>query len=318
MQFWTDYVYSLCHGSPHAPFGGVQKGGPSYFCMSLINYSKPHATALDRVKHLRSKGLIIPQPNVTAKKIERIGYHRLRIYFLSRRQHGVAGRPFIMGTTFKDINQLYECDIKLRDACFSAVGQFEVMFRNSISETLSSTHGSHPYFEINAFKDATSRLDAVKTFTDIYKKSKDQRAKHYNDNYSTPILPPIWTMKEFLTFGAMSRIYNNLSGRHKTTISKDFGVATDEIFRNWVSCLVDLRNICAHHDRLFNRSFQKQPSTLRAATIPSTGTVRNKLKAVLQCLDHMADSRGGSLNITAKVGKIIGRYPVMAPSEAGY
>lgn len=286
--------------------------------MTLINYTKPHASASDRVTHLRNKGLYIAQPNVTARKIEQIGYHRLRIYFLSRRQLNIPNRPFVAGTTFKDIIQLYECDVKLRNACFSAVGQFEILFRNSISEALSKTHGSHPYFELTAFKDVASRLDAVKTFTDIYKRSKDRRARHYSATYSTPILPPIWTMKEFLTFGASSRVYQNLAGNLRTAISNNFGVPSDQVFTNWVTCLVDLRNICAHHDRLFNRSFQKQPMTLRSAAVPAPTVDREKLKAVLQCLDYMVEKRGEALKTTDNVAKIMRRYPAIIPSEAGY
>ena len=76
-------------------------------------------------------------------------------------------------------------------------------------------------------------------------------------------MPPVWTMKEFLTFGATSRILQCLAGPMKTHIASQFGVGSDLVFTNWVEALVDLRNICAHYDRLFNRSFQKQPSRLR-------------------------------------------------------
>jgi abortive infection bacteriophage resistance protein len=172
----------------------------------------------------------------------------------------VQGQPFITGTTFEEIVFLYECDAKLRNTCFEAVGQFEILLRNAISETLSANHGSHPYFEIGAFKSAQARIDAVNSFIAVYKNSKDQRAKHYKNTYHDPILPPIWAMKEFLTFGASSRIYKNLAGVLRTQISNSFGVRSDQVFENWVTCLVDLRNICAHHDRLFNRSFQKSPA----------------------------------------------------------
>ena len=88
--------------------------------MVQIAYTKLHATAAQRIAHLRAKGLLIPRPNVAARKIETIGYERLRIYFLSRRNTSLPNRPFLPGTTYKDIIRLYECDMKLRDACFSA------------------------------------------------------------------------------------------------------------------------------------------------------------------------------------------------------
>lgn len=284
--------------------------------MTLIPYIKPHTTALQRIAHLRMRGLVITRPSVAARKIEAIGYERLRIYFLSRRQLDQPDRPFQPGTNYKDIIQLYKCDMMLRHACFAAVGQFELLLRNAISETLSDAFGSHPYNELTAFKDAAACLDAIETFEKIYAKSKDQRAKHYRQTYNSPVLPPIWTMKEFLTFGESSYIYKCLEGTLRTKIASQFGVPNDQLFTNWLACLVDLRNICAHHDRLFNRSFQKQPANLRRAHVPTAQ--RQKLKAILQCLDYLLDQRQASVRITAKVERIIRRFPKMLPEEAGY
>ena len=284
--------------------------------MPLIPYNKPHATPSARITHLRGKGLLIRRPNIATKKIEAIGYERLRIYFLSRRQTSSPGKPFIPGTTYQDILSLYECDIKLRDACFSAVGQFELLFRNAISEALSAAYGSHPYFYTRAFKSEKAHCKAIWSFYEIYTKSTDRRAVHYRDTYSDPILPAIWTMKEFLTFGSASHTYKLLEGPIRTKIAAQFGVQSDEVFKSWVTCLVDLRNICAHHDRLFNRSLQKQPSTLIRAQVPTAP--RQKLKAILECLDYMLTQRGVKVAVTAKVGKIIAGCPQMSPSEAGY
>ncbi len=285
--------------------------------MALIPYNKPHATAVQRVAHLRTRGLLIARPNVAARKIEMIGYERLRIYFLSRRQlSNLPQRPFIPGTTYKHIIRLYQCDMMLRDACFAAVGKFELLFRNAISETLSDAIGSHPYYEIAAFRDSTANLKAIQSFAKVYGQSKDYRAKHYRVTYAPPALPPIWTMKEFLTFGAASHIFQCLEGRLRTKIANQFGVASDHLFTNWLECLVDLRNMCAHHDRLFNRSFQKQPSRLRSMSLPTARP--NKLKAILECLDYLMARRGAPVGITAKAGKIIARFPEMQPAEAGY
>lgn len=284
--------------------------------MALIPYEKPYATAKERIAHLRARGVIIRQPNVAARRIEEIGYERLRIYFLSRRRQDIPDKPFIHGTTYQDIIKLYKCDAAIRDACFAAVGTFELLLRNSMSEVVSQEYGSHPYDDVDAFKDPAARLEALQTFVDVYRKSKDRRAKHYRETYRDPVLPPIWTMKEFMTFGAASRILKNLARPNKTKIAHQFGVRSDQVFINWVEAFVDLRNMCAHHDRLFNRSFQKQPSRLRSADIPSAPP--EKLKAVLECLDHAVSQRSSPVHITNEVHKIILRCPKMIPSEAGF
>lgn len=286
--------------------------------MNRPPYTKPHASAADRVLHLRAKGLVISRPNVAARKIEMIGYERLRIYFLSRRDHTVAGKPFLNGTSYNDILKIYACDAKLRAACFSAVGQFEILLRNRISEELSARFGSHPYFDPTAFKTKELNLEALQKLSSVYTSSKDKRAKHYRDNYSNPPLPAIWTLKEFLTFGATSRLLKALDGPLVTAIALDFGVPTDQLLENWVEALVDLRNVCAHHDRLFNRSFQKQPRRYQQAAVPAVGVPNNKLRALVLCLDHMMTARGSPVGLDVTVRNILTKFPAVRPAEVGY
>lgn len=286
--------------------------------MAIGPYSKPHATSKNWVSHLRAKGLTIAQPNVAAKKIELIGYERLRIYFTSRRDLTIAGKPFLPGTTYKDILQLYEFDMKLRRLCFDHCGIFEVAFRNSMSEALSSAHGGHAHIKLESYESADARRAALAMLSSVYAKSKDARSIHYTKQYSAPILPPIWTLKEFLTFGASIRLYKLLDKSIKDSIAKDFGLPNHIFMEKWASCLVDLRNICAHHDRLFNRSFQKQPQHLKSASVPSPATPVKKLKAITQCLDYMLSKRGFSGGLTASISVEISKVTQVNPAEIGF
>lgn len=284
--------------------------------MALPPYSKPHAAPAAWVTHLQARGLLVPNPAQAAREIELVGYERLRIYFIARRQTHQPHKPFRPNTHYRDILQIYACDREIRSVCFEACGDFEIAFRNSMSEALSAAFGSHPHKAVDAFKSTKDRQAALMMLSATYAKSKDARADHYRAKYGDPVLPPFWTMKEFLTFGAAARFYGLLSNPMKTVIAASFGVPTPEVFSNWLECLVDLRNICAHHDRLFNRAFQKQPRTLRRTGVPTAPV--NKLRALLECLDHMLASRGLTAQAVATVGAILPRYPEVLPAEAGY
>lgn len=279
-------------------------------------YQKPYATAAQRVAHLRACGLRIERPNVAARKIEEIGYERLRIYFLSRRDHGQPGKPFRPGTTYNHILRIYECDAKLRDICFMGVGRFELAFRNCISEVLSARYGSHPYFQMTAFSDSKKHNEALQKVIQVYTQSKDQRAKHYRDTYSEPPLPPIWVLKEFLTFGASARLYAALSTSVRTDVAAHFGINSLPVFDSWIPAFVDLRNICAHHDRLFNRRFAKQPQHYRQANIPAAPAAT--LRAQLECLDQCLRATGATDDLVARSGRILNRYPEVQNAEAGF
>ena len=294
----------------------VQKGGPSHFLMQPNPCHKAHATAAERVAHLRARGLQIARPNVAARKIEEIGYERLRIYFLSRRDHTQPDKPFLPGTTYNHILRLHECDTKLRDICFKGVGRFELVFRNRLSEVLSARFGSHPYFRNEAFASSKQHNEALQKVLQVFTQSKDQRARHYRNTYTEPPLPPIWMLKEFLTFGASARLHAALACSVRREIAVHFGVAILPVFDSWVECFVDLRNICAHHDRLFNRRFQKQPQRLRRAAIPIAS--QPTLKAQLECLDHALTSANAAGNLVERVRKVLDRYPEVRNTEAGY
>ncbi len=278
-------------------------------------YNKAHATAEERVAHLRDRGLQIDRPSVAARRIEETGYERLRVYFLSRRDHTQPDKPFLPDTTYNDILRLYECDAKLRDICFTGVGRFELVFRNRLPEVLSARFGSHPYFQNEAFASNTQHNEALQIVLQVFTQSKDQRARHYRTTYTEPSLPPIWMLKEFLSFGASARLYAALACSVRTAIATHFGVINLPVFDSWVRCFVDLRNICAHHDRLFNRQFQKQPQRLRRASIPTASPPT--LKAQLECLDYALTSANAAGNLVDCVQKVLNRYPEVQNTEAG-
>lgn len=282
----------------------------------MRSYNKPHASPLQRVRHLQSKGLTVARPNVAARKIEAIGYERLRIYLLSRRDQ--PGRTFRLGTTYQDIIQLYECDARLRALAFEAVGRFELAFRNTISEVLSRQFGSHPYNDPAAFKHPVAHSEALTSVHQTFNRSRDERARHYRQSYISPVLPPIWTFKEFLTFGGAQYFYARLDGSVRSTVAQAFGVPRLPIFESWMHCFVDLRNICAHHGRLFNRRFQKQPSLLQRENVPTAAN--NTLKAQLECLDYVLvaiGEKGGTVDAAQKLMDLK-RHSAVAASEAGF
>ena len=282
----------------------------------MRQYTKPHASPVDIVSHLKSNGLTVPRPNVAARKIQAIGYERLRFYFLSRRDQ--PNKTFRPGTTYNDILQLYECDARLRELTFGVVVRFELAFRNIMSETLSAQYGSHPYYDHTAFRDANAHNKALAQVIKTFNASQDTRAEHYRQTYDSPALPPIWTMKEFLTFGGAERFYGLLEKPLRLDIAKAFGVPVLHTFENWIRCFVDLRNACAHHDILLNRRFQKHLRHLRREKIPQANN--NTLKAHLECLDHVLGAIGEKAGSVKEARRLINLkvHAAVNPYEAGF
>ena len=306
----------------------MQNGGP--FALNFTSrhvctvppspYTKPHKSPADLIAHLTRCGLSIADHSQATTAIEEIGYNRLRIYFLSRRDKSLPSKPFRVGATFDEIIQIYRFDEKLRTLCFQACTRVEIIFKNAISEVLSSNYGAHPYFDPNVFRDTISHVDAVKAIADLYHKNvqKDQRAKHYAETYNPPVLPPIWLIKDLMTFGTANLFHEKLSSHIKGSISKRLSVIDHKIFNNWIKAIIDLRNACAHHDRIFNRSFQKDVIRYKKISVPSGTEQTNKIFHLLECIQHMVRTYEPSYDCIGEVRALIGTVPVIKPHEVGF
>ena len=116
--------------------------------------------------------------------------------------------------------------------------------------------------------------------------------------------------------------FRNMSQSIRAQVSNLFGVRNLAVFESWIDCTVDLRNFCAHHDRLFNRSFPKQPATmLRPRMVPVTSVAeeKKKLRSILECLDYAIFTRTGSQGtLEADVRTLILANPHAVPAESGF
>jgi len=133
--------------------------------------------------------------------------------------------------------------------------------RTQIIYQLSHKYGSHWHNNIGLFKDA-------KVFEDIQKhihvqlttQQKTEFIRHYMTKYNDPPTPPSWMSIELLFFNELSKICKNLNVRQDILgIAQAFGLPSDKIFCSWLHVLNYVRNICAHHARLWNIKFAIQP-----------------------------------------------------------
>jgi abortive infection bacteriophage resistance protein len=202
--------------------------------------------------------------------------------------------------------------------CFKECGRVEVIFRGTISETLSSIYGPHPYFDDRAF-DKDNRIHGIRCLSDIFYKNlpSDPRAKHYFSTYNPPMLPPIWVIKDFMTFGSANHFFGTLSKANKDKIAQNMNVFNAEILQSWIKALIDLRNICAHHDRLFNKSFQKQPTRIKKFNVP-IATTPNRLYSLLECMQHFIRVHEPGFDIFVPFRALVAATPAVRPAELGF
>lgn len=209
-----------------------------------IPYAKPALAPADILVHLAGKGLAIANRAAALGALDRIGYFRLLIYMRPLQD---GAKNFALGTDFSDVVELYEFDRKLRLLCLDAIERIEVALRASIGNRLALAYGPHFYLTSRHFESDGAHRD----FFSKVMSAKNLAITHYHASYNEPSFPTIWAGLEAVTLGTISKLYAGLHPANRKVVAKDFG-QDEEILVSWIRATNLLRNMCAHHNRLWN------------------------------------------------------------------
>lgn len=223
-----------------------------------MNFTKTALSIPDQIALLKGRGLVInDEPRATAY-LSNISYYRLSAYLLSFQRYGDATHTYMPWATFERVVRAYVFDRELRLICLDAIERIEVSVRCRISQEYTMRHGN------NWFEDAalyTNHYNYTQTLSKINSEigySKEVFVQHYKNKYTNPVNPPSWMTMEILSFGTLSKMYKELkSNDAKKAVADYFGVSP-KILANWLENLSYIRNICAHHGRLWNRTMTKK------------------------------------------------------------
>ncbi len=226
-------------------------------------YAKLALSIDEQINLLESRGLIIKDHRRARHYLKFIGYYRLSGYFRFFSLPNDTLHNFKPGTTFDTVLSFYIFDRKLRLLVMDAVERIEVAMRAAVMDIMSIKYGPHWYMERELFK---GTFDHIGLMAKVEKETgykstwkRNQACRDYFNTYSKPYLPPAWMVAEVLPLGSWSNIFRHLKHRPDSIkISALFGPAP-EILASWLHALTYLRNLCAHHERLWNRSFTVKP-----------------------------------------------------------
>ena len=84
-------------------------------------------------------------------------------------------------------------------------------------------------------------------------RSKEAFIVHYKNKYEGFPTLPIWMTTEVMSLGSLSFCFKGLSHADKRAISNQLNVHHRRL-ANWLHQLTYVRNVCAHHSRLWNRA----------------------------------------------------------------
>lgn len=220
-----------------------------------MKYDKPALTIDQQIDQLRRRGMRLADTDAARQRLVHINYYRLRAYWLPdevpAEQSG--DHAFRAGTDFDAIIDRYVFDRKLRLLVMDAIERVEVSLRTTWAHVLATRHGPHAYLDSQLFRKATEHEKCLKRLRGEIQHSRETFVLHYRARYCEPELPPLWVMCELLTFGHLSLWYQNLANSaDRVEIARAYGV-DEQIIKSFSHHLTYVRNVCAHHSRLWNR-----------------------------------------------------------------
>lgn len=276
--------------------------------MALAPYNKPHLTIAQQINLLKERGLIVTNDQAAANLLDRVGYYRLSGYWYPMRDiaqtPGLAGKiSFQALDTFKQdshlehVAQLYVFDKKLRLLIADAIERIEVAIRVHIAHTLSTRSpqahrepkelSGHFSLKANPRTGLTGHQEWLNKLNTCESRSKDEFAKHFNSKYTSPM--PLWMSIELWDFGTLSFFLSGMKQSDKIHLAKKFNIPDSraDLIPSWIRSLNYIRNVTAHHSRLWNISPIDQPK------LPKFGEI------IL--MDHLLNNPRSSFKIYAPI-----------------
>lgn len=235
---------------------------PTGFLLPMNNQSntfeKPPLSIDAQIERLISRGIIIQDKDTARHYLSFISYYRFCGYAIEFEGEPVDGeKQYQDGTTFERILDCYVFDRKLRLLVINAIERIEIAIRTVITNEMGLKYqDAHWYLNKDLFISKFKHDELIQT---IKKQTNERFIKHYYNKYSTPELPAVWMVAEVLSLGSWSMIFAHLKDREdQKIICSHFGISY-KVMQSWLHSLTYLRNLCAHHTKLWSRNFTLKP-----------------------------------------------------------
>jgi abortive infection bacteriophage resistance protein len=285
-----------------------------------IAYSKQALSAPEQVKLLKSRGLIIKDEQFAINILTHINYYRLSAYiypFLENKEN----HTFKENVSFENILAIYNFDRELRLLFMDAIERIEVSIRTNVIYVLSIKHNPFWLSSKDYFYNESKYDSLIQKLKEEFTRSDEKFLKHYFSKYSEEI-PPTWISLEVASFGLTSLFYQNLkSNKDRKEIAGRFGLS-HITFTSWLHSLTYIRNICAHHSRLWNRELGIQPgiphSTGSLWLKSSTNYKNDRTFYVIAILIYFLRIVNHSDTFINKLNDLFNNYPMIDLAAMGF
>lgn len=234
-----------------------------------MKYCKSPTTIHQQLELLKSRNMTIEDEENCARFLSKVSYYKLRGYWIPFELKSSDKHSFKAETTLDSIIDIYELDFSLRPLIFKIIGELEISIKANFVELANVINIAHiePNIPLSHFYLSQSLFSSSsysKNISYLLKEFESNKSKlvfidAYKSTYTDPKLPPIWSAVELMTFGDIAKWIRSLDDKRYSDYFAKKMFWQKKHFDNFLFMTTTLRNICAHHGKLFDSIIYGSP-----------------------------------------------------------
>jgi len=223
-----------------------------------VKYNKPVLSFEQQTDQLLSRGFQADRAQLI-ETLRRVSYYRLTAYW---HPFKCPDDTFAPGTTLDKIWRRYTFDRQLRLLVMDAIERVEVaVLRTLMVEQHVRKYGPFGYRDARNFRPEFAGADHQRMADELdnaMKRSREPFVDHFRTKYFSEPGLPLWMAAEVASFGTLFTFYRSLHLPEQKQLAGQLGLPAN-VLQSWLFCLNYIRNLCAHHSRLWNRELSIRP-----------------------------------------------------------
>ena len=287
-------------------------------------YTKPAIEISSQIRLLQSRGLIITDKHKAEHFLSNIGYYRLSGYWWPL-QLDKVNHLFKPNSTFDTVIDLYNFDRELRLIVFNMIERIEIGMRTQLIYNLSLNYSPWWFENDQLFNKRSFWKEHLETIRQEVERSKEVFVVEHLKKYKTDQrCPPAWKSLEIISFGLLSKLFGNLKNNlpEKKLITQNLEMGNHRYLSSWLRSISVVRNICAHHGRLWNRNFPFPPKLLVKAPLSWVGQSslidQHSFCAILICIIYLLQTISPHNRFKERLEYLLEFYPNVDVKAMGF
>lgn len=288
-------------------------------------YNKKVTTIQEQIEQLKVRRLTFNDEQEAVYHLSNISYYRLAGYWWTM-QSDKVNHVFKPNSKFEDALALYNFDRELRIILFDVIERIEIALRTKMIYYLSHEFGFWWFQNTEIFSNIKELIKTLAVLEEELERSKDIFIKEHKKKYKEDLrFPPAIKVIEITSFGALSKLYGNLKPmvKSKDIIAAEFQTVNHTYLPSWLQSIAQIRNICAHHGRLWNKNLPGRPALLTKPPAPWLNNVppvnqHHMLYIHVSCMKYLLNVADKDNQFTPRLAALLKKYPSVDLNALGF